>query len=150
MPHEQLFTAAGSPADISLLVLSSGSAGVRRVLPRPDGDGVLLQPDPLRGERDEQLEVGLEIPFHEWAFDFDHLQTRATDFLDHDERYRRSEQFIRALSGIWTEDNFNLRGDFYRFTRRLFGKEPFPGVNPDESVAAGAAIVIDHRPAATA
>jgi molecular chaperone DnaK len=25
-------------------------------------------------------------------------------------------------------------------TRRMFGKEPFPGVNPDESVAAGAAI----------
>lgn len=36
-------------------------------------------------------------------------------WLDHDERYRRSEEFIRAIRGIWTEENFNLRGDFYRF-----------------------------------
>jgi dimethylsulfone monooxygenase len=37
-------------------------------------------------------------------------------WLDHDERYRRSEEFIRAIRGIWTQDNFNFRGDFYRFT----------------------------------
>ena len=37
-------------------------------------------------------------------------------WLDHDERYRRSEEFIRALRGIWTEDSFTFRGDFYRFT----------------------------------
>jgi FMNH2-dependent dimethyl sulfone monooxygenase len=37
-------------------------------------------------------------------------------WLDHDERYRRSEEFIRAVRGIWTQDNFNFRGDFYRFT----------------------------------
>jgi len=37
-------------------------------------------------------------------------------WLDHDERYRRSEEFIRSLRGIWTEDNFTFRGDFYRFT----------------------------------
>ena len=35
-------------------------------------------------------------------------------WLDHDERYRRSEEFIRALRGIWTEDNFTSRRDFYR------------------------------------
>jgi dimethylsulfone monooxygenase len=37
------------------------------------------------------------------------------DWLDHDERYRRSEEFIRSLRGIWSEDNFNFNGDFYRF-----------------------------------
>ncbi|MBO9098417.1 MULTISPECIES: dimethylsulfone monooxygenase SfnG [unclassified Rhizobium] len=36
-------------------------------------------------------------------------------WLDHDERYRRSEEFIRALRGIWTEDKFTFSGDFYRF-----------------------------------
>lgn len=36
-------------------------------------------------------------------------------WLDHDERYRRSEEFIRALRGIWSEDNFTFLGDFYRF-----------------------------------
>ena len=36
-------------------------------------------------------------------------------WLDHDERYRRSEEFIEALRGIWTQDSFTYRGDFYRF-----------------------------------
>ncbi|BBP64746.1 MULTISPECIES: dimethylsulfone monooxygenase SfnG [Pseudomonas] len=36
-------------------------------------------------------------------------------WLEHDERYRRSEEFITALKGIWTTDNFTFRGDFYRF-----------------------------------
>ncbi|MCP3475862.1 dimethyl sulfone monooxygenase SfnG [Bradyrhizobium sp. CCGUVB1N3] len=36
-------------------------------------------------------------------------------WLDHDERYRRSEEFITALRGIWTEESFTLKGDFYRF-----------------------------------
>ncbi|WP_294643432.1 dimethylsulfone monooxygenase SfnG, partial [uncultured Aureimonas sp.] len=36
-------------------------------------------------------------------------------WLDHDERYRRTEEFIRSLRGIWTQDAFTFRGDFYRF-----------------------------------
>src|ERR1700722_11644266 len=36
-------------------------------------------------------------------------------WLDHDERYRRSEEFIRALRGIWTEDPFTFKGFFYHF-----------------------------------
>ncbi|BBH38082.1 alkanesulfonate monooxygenase [Microcystis viridis NIES-102] len=35
-------------------------------------------------------------------------------WLDHDERYRRSEEFIRILKGLWTEDEFHFKGDFYR------------------------------------
>lgn len=35
-------------------------------------------------------------------------------WLEHDERYRRSEEFIRTVKGIWTQDNFTFRGDFYR------------------------------------
>jgi FMNH2-dependent dimethyl sulfone monooxygenase len=36
-------------------------------------------------------------------------------WLDHEERYRRSEEFIRTLRGIWSQDNFSFSGDFYRF-----------------------------------
>jgi len=43
------------------------------------------------------------------------FQAIGLEWLDHDERYRRSEEFIRALRGIWSEDNFNFNGDFYRF-----------------------------------
>ncbi|KIW30969.1 dimethyl sulfone monooxygenase SfnG [Cladophialophora immunda] len=36
-------------------------------------------------------------------------------WLDHAERYRRSREFITCLKGIWTEDKFTFRGDFYQF-----------------------------------
>ncbi|NEY32597.1 dimethyl sulfone monooxygenase SfnG [Streptomyces sp. PRKS01-65] len=45
-------------------------------------------------------------------------------WLEHDERYRRSEEFIRALRGIWTEDRTELAGDFYRL--RDFSLKPKP------------------------
>ena len=36
-------------------------------------------------------------------------------WLDHGERYRRSREFITCLKGIWTQDQFNFKGDFYQF-----------------------------------
>ena len=35
-------------------------------------------------------------------------------WLEHDERYRRAEEFIRVLRGLWTGPNFEFGGDFYR------------------------------------
>ncbi|WP_145410861.1 dimethylsulfone monooxygenase SfnG [Paenibacillus xylanexedens] len=35
-------------------------------------------------------------------------------WLDHNERYRRSEEFIRVLKQLWSEEQTNFRGDFYR------------------------------------
>ncbi|MEI4270451.1 dimethyl sulfone monooxygenase SfnG [Klenkia sp. LSe6-5] len=49
-------------------------------------------------------------------------------WLEHDERYRRSEEFIQALRGIWTEDGYTLGGDFYRF--RDFDLQPKPLSSP--------------------
>ncbi|MFC5997048.1 dimethylsulfone monooxygenase SfnG [Pseudonocardia hispaniensis] len=34
-------------------------------------------------------------------------------WLDHSERYRRSEEFIRIMKGMWNEDEFTFYGDFY-------------------------------------
>ena len=39
---------------------------------------------PLRGERDEQYEAGIAIPFAGWTLDTDYFQTRARNFFDHD------------------------------------------------------------------
>ena len=36
-------------------------------------------------------------------------------WLDHAERYRRSNEFITCLKGIWTQDKFTFKGDFYQF-----------------------------------
>ncbi len=38
---------------------------------------------PLRGERDEEHQFGLTIPFRGWALDADTFQTRARNFFDH-------------------------------------------------------------------
>jgi len=39
---------------------------------------------PLRGERDEQHEIGLTVPVRGWVLDFDHFRTGAHNFFDHD------------------------------------------------------------------
>jgi hypothetical protein len=38
---------------------------------------------PLRGERDEEYQVGLTIPIHGWTIDVDHFHTQAKNFFDH-------------------------------------------------------------------
>jgi outer membrane receptor protein involved in Fe transport len=39
---------------------------------------------PLRGERDEQHEFGILIPFRGWSANFDYFRTGARNFFDHD------------------------------------------------------------------
>jgi len=55
-------------------------------------------------------------------------------WLDHDERYRRSEEFIRAVRGIWSEDKFTFLGDFYRF--HDFSLKPKP-LDPQPEIFQG-------------
>ena len=43
--------------------------------------------------------------------EFTHL---GEPWLEHDERYRRSAEFLQVLRKIWTEDEVDFRGDFYR------------------------------------
>lgn len=52
-------------------------------------------------------------------------------WLEHDERYRRSEEFIRALKGIWTQDDFTFAGDFYRFRNYTLRPKPIQKPHPE-------------------
>jgi dimethylsulfone monooxygenase len=54
----------------------------------------------------------------------DEFRQLGEPWLEHDERYRRSAEFITALKRIWTEDEANLAGDFYRI--RDFSLKPKP------------------------
>jgi FMNH2-dependent dimethyl sulfone monooxygenase len=56
-------------------------------------------------------------------------------WLDHDERYRRAEEFITALKRIWTEDHAELAGDFYRI--RDFSLKPKPVQDPHPEIFQG-------------
>jgi FMNH2-dependent dimethyl sulfone monooxygenase len=56
-------------------------------------------------------------------------------WLEHDERYRRSEEFIRVLRKSWTEESAEFSGDFYRTRRssRAATRRPrarWPGASP--------------------
>jgi len=52
-------------------------------------------------------------------------------WLEHDERYRRSEEFITAMKGIWTTDNYTFRGDFYRFHDYTLQPKPLARPYPE-------------------
>lgn len=45
-------------------------------------------------------------------------------WLDHAERYRRSEEFIRVLKGMWSADEFTFYGDFYTIDRAPLSPKP--------------------------
>jgi dimethylsulfone monooxygenase len=52
-------------------------------------------------------------------------------WLDHDERYRRSAEFIRVLTGLWTEDEFTFAGDFYRIRNAPLRPKPLSKPRPE-------------------
>jgi FMNH2-dependent dimethyl sulfone monooxygenase len=52
-------------------------------------------------------------------------------WLEHDERYRRSEEFIRVLRGSWTEDHFSFSGDFYRIHGYNLKPKPVSSPHPE-------------------
>lgn len=45
-------------------------------------------------------------------------------WLEHDQRYARSEEFIRSLKGIWTQDNFSFDGKYYQFQNYTLKPKP--------------------------
>jgi FMNH2-dependent dimethyl sulfone monooxygenase len=59
------------------------------------------------------------------------FQAIGLPWLEHDERYRRSEEFIRALKGIWTQDDFTFAGDFYRFRNYTLRPKPIQKPHPE-------------------
>ncbi|WP_407305043.1 dimethylsulfone monooxygenase SfnG [Acinetobacter sp.] len=48
------------------------------------------------------------------------------EWPEHDQRYARSEEFIRSLRGIWNTDNFNFDGKFYQFKDYTLRPQPLP------------------------
>ena len=55
-------------------------------------------------------------------------------WLDHDERYRRSEEFIEVLREMWTKEEANYRGDFYRLNNAPLKPKP---INPPKIFQGG-------------
>jgi FMNH2-dependent dimethyl sulfone monooxygenase len=52
-------------------------------------------------------------------------------WLEHDERYRQSEEFIQILKGCWTEENFTFKGDFFRINDYTLSPQPLQKPHPE-------------------
>lgn len=57
------------------------------------------------------------------------------EWLEHDERYVRSEEFIRVLKGMWTQERFSLDGKYHRITN--VPCEPKPISKPHPTIFQG-------------
>jgi dimethylsulfone monooxygenase len=51
-------------------------------------------------------------------------------WLEHDERYRRSEEFIRVLKASWTQDEAEFSGDFYNLHGYSLKPKPLQKPHP--------------------
>ncbi len=51
-------------------------------------------------------------------------------WLEHDERYRRAEEFIQVLKSMWTEESTTYKGDFYRINEAPLKPKPVNGRPP--------------------
>ena len=53
------------------------------------------------------------------------------EWPEHDQRYARSEEFIRTLKGIWTTDNFSFDGKYYQFKDYTLKPKPVQQPHPE-------------------
>lgn len=44
--------------------------------------------------------------------------------VDHDERYRRTEEYIQILDGLWTQERFSFEGKFYHIENATLWPKP--------------------------
>jgi dimethylsulfone monooxygenase len=51
-------------------------------------------------------------------------------WLEHDERYRRSEEFISVIRSLWTEEETTFKGDFYRINGAPLKPKPVQKPSP--------------------
>jgi FMNH2-dependent dimethyl sulfone monooxygenase len=58
-------------------------------------------------------------------------QAFGVPWLEHDERYRQSEEFIQVLKGLWTEERFTFRGDFFRINDAWLVPRPVSKPHPE-------------------
>ena len=53
-------------------------------------------------------------------------QQRFGDWLDHDERYARTGEFLKIVTDIWTKDSVDFDGDYYRIRDGRVSEPPNP------------------------
>jgi alkanesulfonate monooxygenase len=77
------------------------------------------------------LLTGGRLALHVISGGDDTDQRRDGDWLGHDERYRRTDEYIRVLRQVWTSEGpVSHEGEFYRFTAAPIDVRPFQQPHP--------------------
>ena len=65
--------------------------------------------------------LSLNVVSSWWA---EEARQYGVEFEQHDDRYARTEEWLRVLDGVWTEDRFSHRGKFYRNEKTILAPKP--------------------------
>lgn len=65
--------------------------------------------------------LSLNVVSSWWA---EEARQYGVEFEQHDDRYARTEEWLRVLEGVWTEERFTHRGKFYRNENTLLAPKP--------------------------
>jgi dimethylsulfone monooxygenase len=52
-------------------------------------------------------------------------------WLEHDVRYRRSREFIQIMKGVWTQDDFTFKGEFFSVNNFTLKPKPLQRPHPE-------------------
>ncbi len=52
-------------------------------------------------------------------------------WLEHDARYRRSREFIQIMKGVWTQDDFTFKGEFFSVNNFTLKPKPLQRPHPE-------------------
>lgn len=46
------------------------------------------------------------------------------EWIKHEDRYKRSEEYLKVLKGLWTQDDFSFNGEFYQIKNATLNPKP--------------------------
>ncbi len=76
--------------------------------------------------------LALNVVSSWWA---DEARRYGIQFDEHDDRYARTEEWLRVLNGVWTEESFSFKGKYYSVDETVL--EPKPVRSPRPPIYAG-------------
>ncbi len=65
--------------------------------------------------------LSLNVVSSWWA---EEARQYGVEFEQHDDRYARTEEWLRVLEGVWTADRFSHHGKFYRNEKTILAPKP--------------------------
>jgi FMNH2-dependent dimethyl sulfone monooxygenase len=76
--------------------------------------------------------LALNVVSSWWA---DEARRYGIQFDEHDDRYARTEEWLKVLNGVWTEESFSFKGKYYSVDETV--AEPKPVRRPRPPIYAG-------------